>query len=438
MRKALLIAKREYLAAVKTKGFIIGLAIAPLFMGGSVLALVIFKDRVDTTDKLAAIVDHSGVVAQALINTAQARNDEVVFNMETGRKVRPAYHFEIVAPDDENPAQQRLELSDRVRKGELHAFLEIGRDVFSPQRDSADTRIAYYSENAALDDFRIWMNSPINTYLRRGRLAAAGIDSADADRMLAWFNVEGLGLVTRDEETGNIQDARRAGKAEAIAIPAGMAALVYMMILVGAIPLLSSVMEEKTQRIAEVLLGSVKPFSFMMGKVIGGIGVSLTSSAVYVIAGITTVSYLGFADYIPTHALPWLFVYLFLAIVLFGAINAALGSVCNDPKDAQNLTFPAMIPVFLPMFIMVPVAKEPLAGFATWLSLFPPFVPTLMVLRMCTPAAIPAWQPWVGLFGLITFAVGAVWAGGRIFRVGILMQGKPPNLANLLRWAIRG
>jgi ABC-2 type transport system permease protein len=438
MRKALRIAVREYLAMVKTKGFIIGLAVAPLFMGGSIIAMLIFKENVDTTDRIAAIVDRSGVVAEPLIKSAQARNDEVVYNLETGKKVKPVYHFEIVTPDDENPAQQRLELSNRVRNGELHAFIEIGRDVLNPKGDSADTRISYYSENSALDDLRRWVNRPINNYLRHERLAAVGIDSADVDIMLAWFDVEGLGLVSVDEETGEISDARRAGKGEAIGIPAGMAMLTYMMIMMGAIPLLSSVMEEKTLRIAEVILGSVKPFAFMMGKVIGGIAVSLTSSAVYVLAAVVALTFTGFAEYIPGHAIPWFFIYVFLAIILFGATNAALGAVCNDQKDAQNLTFPAMIPIILPLFVMIPVAKEPLAGFATWLSLFPPFVPTLMVLRLCTPVAIPAWQPWVGLIGLIIFAVTAVWAGGRIFRIGILLQGKPPNLSNLLRWAIRG
>ena len=437
MRKSLLVAKREYLAAVKTKGFIIGLAIAPLFMFGSILVMVVFKDRVDTKDRVAAIIDRSGVVAAGLINAAKARNDEVVYSPETGKKVQPAYYFEVITPSDD-PEAQRLELSDQVRGGRFHAFIEIGRDILDPRVDSADTRIAYYAENAALDPLRRWLDGPLNNYLRRQRLAAAGIDSASADKMLAWFGNEGMGLVTKDQKTGEVTAARRAGKVEAIGIPAGMAMLTYMMIMMGAVPLLSSVMEEKTQRIAEVLMASVKPFSFMMGKVLGGIGVSLTSSAVYVVAGVVAVTYMGFGDYIPTHAIPWFFIYLLLAIIMFGAVNAALGSVCNDQKDAQNLTFPAIIPVILPLFVMVPVAKEPLAGFATVLSLFPPFTPTLMTLRMCTPVSIPAWQPWVALAGMVIFAVGAIWAGGRIFRIGILLQGKAPNLSNLLRWAVKG
>jgi ABC-type Na+ efflux pump permease subunit len=125
-------------------------------------------------------------------------------------------------------------------------------------------------------------------------------------------------------------------------------------------------------------------------------------------------------------------------IVMMGSIFAALGAASNNVKDAQTLTFPGMIPIIIPMFIMMPVAKEPLADFATWMSLIPPFTPTLMVLRIASPVGIPSWQPWLGLAGLLLVTVIAVWAGGRIFRIGILMQGTPPRFSNLLRWAVRG
>jgi ABC-2 type transport system permease protein len=127
-----------------------------------------------------------------------------------------------------------------------------------------------------------------------------------------------------------------------------------------------------------------------------------------------------------------------LAIVLVGSYLAALGSACNDPKDVQNLMFPALIPVFLPLFFAMPILQEPTSAFATRASLFPLFTPLLMVLRKSAPAGIPAWQPWIGLAGVILFTVFSVWMGGRIFRIGILMQGGPPKLGKIVRWAIRG
>jgi ABC-2 type transport system permease protein len=141
---------------------------------------------------------------------------------------------------------------------------------------------------------------------------------------------------------------------------------------------------------------------------------------------------------VPFRLIPWFFMFLVLEIIMVGSILAAFGSACNDPKDAQNLTFPAMFPVFIPMFIFMPVLQEPTSAFATWLSLFPPFTPMLMLIRMAAPAGIPAWQPWAGLAGVIIFAIFSVWLGGRIFRVGILMQGGSLKIGRIIRWAFRG
>jgi ABC-2 type transport system permease protein len=217
-----------------------------------------------------------------------------------------------------------------------------------------------------------------------------------------------------------------------------MMMLMFMMIMMGAIPLLNSVMEEKTQRIAEVLLGSARPSEFMAGKVIGGLAVSLTASAVYIVGGIVVFVNLDLTQYIPYDILPWFFIYMIAAIVMMGSSMAAIGAAVSDPKDAQSLVFLGLIPLMIPMFVMFPVIKEPMSGFATGLSLVPPFTPLLMLIRQSSPTAIPAWQPWVGLAGLLATSVLAVYAGGRIFRVGILLQGNPPRPGDLIRWAIKG
>ena len=133
-------------------------------------------------------------------------------------------------------------------------------------------------------------------------------------------------------------------------------------------------------------------------------------------------------QHIPFHVLPWFFTFMLLNIVMLGAVFTALGSACNDAKQAQSMTMPAMFPVMIPMFLLVPILREPLSTFATGLSLFPLFTPTLMVMRMSTPGGIPAWQPWVGLALVAVCAVVAVWAGGRVFRVG-LQRGLPVGLA---------
>jgi ABC-2 type transport system permease protein len=289
-----------------------------------------------------------------------------------------------------------------------------------------------------LDNVRNWLAWPINNQLRKSRLSEAGIEEETVKDLFYWVNVEALGLVSVDQSTGNIEEARKASPIEALAIPIGMMMLLFIMIMMSVPAMLTSVMEEKTQRIAEVLLGSIKPFEFMLGKLLGGIAVSLTSSAVYLIGGILVVTYMGFEDYIPYDLIPWFLTFMLLAILMFGSFASALGSTCNEPKDAQSLNFPMLLPALFPMFVYFPVVKEPLSSFSTWVSLIPPFTPLLMLLRLGTPDTIPAWQPIVGLIGVILFTLFMVWTGGRIFRVAILMQGTPPKLANIVRWAIKG
>jgi ABC-2 type transport system permease protein len=437
MRKLLRLAKREYLASVKTKGFIIMLVAMPILMGGTSIAMILLQDKVDTKDKKVAVLDRSAVIADVLLAAAIERNDKDVFN-ESGKKIQPAYVFEIVRPDNTNPEEQKLNLSNRIDKGELHAFLDIGPNVLNLEGDEGTFRMTYHAKNAAMDNIRGWLAGMINNHLTMTRMRDAGVDTSQANKILKRIQVEAMGLVSVDQETGEIQAAEKSSEAAAILVPIILFMLMFMMVMMGAMPLLQSTMEEKTQRIAEVLLGSLTPFEFMGGKVLGGLGVALTGTLFYLSGGIFLASKMGGADFIPFHIIPWFLIFLIFEIIMVGSMLAALGSACNDPKDAQNLTFPAMIPVMFPMFVFMPILQEPTSGFATWMSLFPWFTPMLMLLRKSTPMDIPAWQPWIGLVGVMLVTVFSVWMGGRIFRVGILMQGGAPKIGKLIRWAFRG
>jgi ABC-2 type transport system permease protein len=438
MHKVWKVAVRDYLAAVKTKGFIIGLAIVPVIMSGSVIAMVLLRDQVDTTDKKIAILDHTGCVAQAIVDAANERNAKEVYDEKSGDKVKPAYLMEVVNIDSVNPEAQKMALSDRVRSGDLHGFVEIYRDALHPAQDSKKAHIAYYAKNAALDDIRQWLVNPINVQLRSERLKEMGVKDIDQEELFAWFSVEGRKLIEKNAETGVVQESGKSEEWQAVLIPIIMLMLMFILILMGASPLLNAVMEEKLQRIAEVLLGSIQPFQLMLGKLIGGVLVTLTGASVYILAAVFATMQLGIYNIVPLHIIPWFFVYLILAIFMLGSIFAALGSTAADVKDAQSMTFPAMLPVLIPMFILTPVLKEPLSDFSTWMSLVPIFTPMLMMVRMGSPQGIPMWQPWVGLAGVVLFTLFSVWASGRIFRVGILIQGSTPKLSKMIRWIFRG
>ncbi len=436
MPKVLMLARREYLAAVKTKTFIIMLIVMPIMMGGSAIGMALLKDRGDKSDRHLAVIDRTGVLGPALENAVTERNKNEIVDEENGKKTKPAYVLEIVEPAADAQAQ-RLALSDRVRGGDLHAFLEIGPDVLHPGEEAEHARIAYYAEAAAIDEMRRWVQYPLNNNLRRLRALEAGVSEGEVDQLFRWIGVEGMGLVSVDA-AGQVQEAERSDEGQAVFVPLILIMLMFMMFMMGAMPQLGSVMEEKQQRIAEVMLGSVRPFDFMMGKVLGGVGVTLTCITVYVGGGIVAARRLDVEQYVPYETLPWFFAFLILAILMFGAIFAALGSACNDQKEAQSMMFPAMVPMMLPMFILGPLLEEPGGRVATIVSLIPTCTPMTMVLRLASPVSIPAWQPWAGL-GLVTLtALLAIWAGGRIFRVAILMQGTPPKPINLLRWMIKG
>jgi ABC-type Na+ efflux pump permease subunit len=346
--------------------------------------------------------------------------------------------IEVVPPNDRDPNAQKLELSNRVRRRQLHAFLVVGREVLHPSRHQEAARLEYHAQGSALDDVRRWIGQPVNDRLRELRLAEMGLEQAKVKDLFNWLPVEGMDLVSADAQTGQIKKAEKTNEARAIGVPMVTMILLFLLVMMGATPLLQAVMEEKNQRIAEVLLGCLPPFQLMLGKLAGGLAVSLTGSAVYVSAALLLLGYLGAADWIPYQLLPWFFVFMFGAVVMTGALFAATGSLCNDPKQAQTWTLPALLPLMIPMFSLVPILQAPRSTFATVFSLIPPFTPLVMLLRQSTAAGVPAWQPWVGLAGMLLFTTLVVWVSGRIFRLGLLLQGKPPRVTEVLRWALRG
>jgi ABC-2 type transport system permease protein len=438
MRRALCIARREYLASVKTKGFIVGLFLAPLLMSGGLIAVVALRGQVDVTDKRIVVLDRSGLLAAVLRQAAEQRNATEVRDAPSGKKLRPAYQIEAIPASEAGTPRQRLELSEQVRRGALHAFVEIGPAVLHPGTNQELARVHYYAKGAALDEVRRWLERPLNDELRRLRLVELAVDTSRTEELFRWTAVEGMGLVSVDPETGQPVAARKSSEIEAIAAPMAGIVLMWMILMMGASPLLGAVMEEKNQRIAEVLLGCATPFELMLGKLLGSLGVALTGSAFYLGGGMLTLVQMGAVGFFPFHLLPWFLVYVVLAILMLGGNSVALGAACSDTRDAQSFALPSMLPLLIPMFLIGPVMKEPHSGFATVASFVPPFTPILMLLRQSLPAGVPAWQPWVGLLGMLTFAGLTVFAAARVFRVGLLMQGKAPRFRELVRWAIRG
>jgi len=438
MRKIWTLFKREYRASVRTKSFIISLVLVPILMGGGFAAMIIMEKNKDTNDKHFVVIDHSGLMKEPLIEALEQRNNEEIFNSKNGEKTDAAFIVEFMEPDTQNPEAQRLALSERVESQELHAFMEIGPDIMYPAGEEKEAYLKYYSQHSFNDQIRYWFQNVVNNNLREMRAAELNLDETQAENLMWWIDVEGMGLVTVDKKTGEQQDAEKTNELQTFLVPYVLLILMFMLVMMSAIPQLVAVMEEKNEKIAEVLLGVVTPFQFMMGKVLGGIGVSLTTAAIYVGAGVFTLNYMGMESLIPVEVLPWFFIFTVLFILMVGSGMAALGATCNDNKDAQSLTFPGILPAIIPMFVIAPVIADPTGPLATTLALIPPFTPTVMVMRMASSVTIPMWQPLVGLLGVILFTIFTVWIGARIFRTAILIQGQKPTFANLYKYAFKG
>jgi ABC-2 type transport system permease protein len=462
MRKIFVIAGRDYRAAVKTKSFLISLLIMPLMMGGSILVQILLKDKVDITDKHFAIVDRTGgTLAAKLQEAADKRNSHEVLD-KNGAQTKPKFILEKVeakAKTSTELDQLRYDLSERIRKQELFGFLEIGPEVArfergtkipGEARDGLDEQapaappdspraVRYQSNSATYDAFKNWAVGVLNKEVQRERFDSAhvNVSQSELQELLRPVSLVIKGLTSRDKE-GNIKDAPDENQIASFGVPGGMMFLMFMLVLVGATPLMQAVVEEKMQRIAEVLLGSIRPFELMLGKLLGMVGVSLTLAAVYLGGAYWAAYRYDFAQFIPTSLLLWFLVYQMLAVLMFGSLFIAIGASCTDMRETQSMTWPVMLLICIPMFVWLNVIREPNSSFATGISLFPFATPMLMLGRQAVPPGIPLWQPILGVCLVLLTTTLCVYAAGRIFRVGILMQGKGANVGQVLKWVFRG
>jgi len=452
MRKIIVIAVREYQAAVRTKAFIIMLVAMPVLMSGGVLAHVLLKDQVDTTDRVIAVLDHSGTLFDSLQDAANEHNEHEAFDDETGKQQLPRYILRRSALDTDDPTTLQLaEECDKVRSGEVFALVVIGADVREVKEEKSAGQekpvmrtvggIDIYSDATTFDDFNRWLRSRVNSMIQKERFAAANLPQEKVNQCLVPVPVQARKPLGVDTETGEVIGGTRKREGTDILIPMATMFLMFMVITIGAAPLINSVLEEKMQRIAEVLLGSVTPFQLMGGKLVGMVGVSMTILTLYLGGAVLGAQQAGFGEHIPSNLgalVGWFVVFQALAVLMCGAMFIAIGAACSDMKEAQTMLMPVWIVICFPMFIWFIVVREPTSTFSVIASLVPPCTPMLMMLRLASAPGLPLWQPLLGVVLVLLTTVFCVFVAGRIFRVGILMQGKGAKIGDLIRWTVRG
>jgi ABC-2 type transport system permease protein len=436
LNRTLLIAKRDYLQMVRSKAYVVGLILLPLLFGGGFLVLPL-ANRSNAKSAVVAVIDRTGVSASAVIQAAEEFNRKARANASFGSDAVPRYIFEEVKPEADHAAQL-LSLSNQISQGQLLVVLDISPDALHPADDPKQARVRYYTGSGGLvDQFGLWLPAAVNDGLRRVRLAQLGVDPARVPGVLGAVTVASMNLVSKDPATGNIVQAEKKNPVQAGAVPFFLVFLLYIIAIFGAAPNLGAVAQDKMQRVYEMLLSSASAFELMMGKVLAAVGASLTSSTVYIIGGLLALAGMAMFGVAPLNLLPWFFVYVIADVLMLASLGVAFGSACATPQDAQQFAFLLILPIMIPMFFLSPVMLQPNGELAVAMSFIPPFTPMIMLLRQSMPGGVSWWQPWLGLVGVIAWAAAMIWVAARIFRIGILSQGKTPKLAELARWVLR-
>jgi len=390
-------------------------------------------DEVDATDKQSLLGLWQDLAPLMPAGQDQQRAKEYESAIETlGKKYRLVPLAALGADTGTNEARLKA-LNDRIQDGRLFAYFVVEGD---PVADSS--RLSYVSNNLTDDALRTWYQRAATRVVRGMRVAAAGISKETAQHIQQEIEFRPR-LVTASGDVEDVKDEQKANKFA----PVAFVYLLWIALFTAAQMLLTNTVEEKSNRIIEVLLSSVSPGQLMSGKIlgIGATGLTLILSwAVCALVGVNLGARLvpkfaewNLTDIVGDPLYLASFVGYFLSgYLLFAAILVAIGSVCNSLKEAQNLLQPVFILLMIPIFAMIPIVQEPNGLMARVFTYIPLYTPFAMMNRASGPP--PAWE-YAVTSALIVFSVWfAFKAAGKVFRVGVLMTGNPPKLKEILGW----
>lgn len=422
MRKTLVIVRREYLSRIKTKGFWIGTVAMPLLMA----AFMVGPSLLIATSKgslALAVVDETGELAAPLEGALAER---------LGGGGGPKVDIDLLlVPLEADKEAQRQALDRRVLDGELDAWIWISHQGLE------ENRLLYHGRTTSNFLTLEVLQSSLSRVVQNARLRGAGYDAEEIEAL-----VRGVALQTiRVTEAGGEADAGW-GK---VALALALFFMLYMIIVVYGSIVLQGVMEEKSNRVVEIVISSARPTELMAGKLLGIAGVSLTQLGIWLASAavLTAPGLLGSMAALPEGVtLPVISLSLvahvvalfILGFTVYGSFYALVGSAFNNPQEAQQLAGAAVFFLIAPMMVLMPVLNDPGSTLAVVTSLIPLFTPLIMLLRIVVETP-PLWQLALGYGLTAAFAAFMVWVCARVYRVGILMHGKRPTVREIWRWA---
>jgi ABC-2 type transport system permease protein len=422
VNKLFAIIKREYLLRVKTKAFLIGTLLLPVFtIGISVLPALMMRTNLGDQKKVAVIDENRRLFEPLSAAFAEIKNN----------KGEP--RFQLIQASTENDREETLNsLNKQVSSGALDAYLILPPDIFQ------QNKFELYGKNLGNFEFIQAVERTVSGVVRTIRMNESGLDFGMVEKLNHWVGAKTFQV----GESGS--RAQRAEVSYVFSLIMGL--MIYMMLIMYGMYVMRAIIEDKNSRVIEVILSSVKPTQYMAGKVIGIGATGLTQFLIWVLTALLFSIY-GlhmvqlFAPDVSQLALPqispWIyaaFVFYFLfGYFLYATLSAAIGSMVNSDSEAQSYSWIIMMPIMLSFFIMFSINNSPNSLLATLLSLFPLFTPILMFARILSNAA-PLWQVLLSFVLMILSLWGSLWLCGRIFRIGILMYGKKPTLPEVAKW----
>jgi ABC-2 type transport system permease protein len=230
-------------------------------------------------------------------------------------------------------------------------------------------------------------------------------------------------------------DERQTVRGFNIVLPVSVAALLFIGVITGGQALLTSTVEEKSNRVIEVLLSAVSPMELMAGKLLGQLAVSLLVLALYIAMGLTVLTSLALFGLFNLWLILYMLIFFVIMYLVFGSLMMAVGAAVNEMREAQGLMMPLMLILMVPWILWMPISRNPNSLLSVALSFVPPINTFAMLLRMASSAPPPWWQVWISIAIGVGTVVVAIWFAAKVFRIGLLMYGKPPNFATLIRWA---
>lgn len=422
MDKLFTVIKREYMTRVRTKGFIISTILLPLFILAIFLVPALLELRKSEDQQKIAVIDLSGRIF-AELQAALA---------DTNKQGQRIFAFDRIEATSATLASKKEEQLQRIDNDDLAGLLVIPADVFEKNR------VEYYARNVS----NLQQNRDVRTALTQIvlqlRVVEQGLPREFAEQLTKRVELETI-RHARGEQT------RDQGQTFILALVLGL--FLYMAIIIYGSQVLLAVTEEKTSRVVEVVVSSVKPFQLMAGKILGVGFVGLTQFLIWALATVLISAYSGAllgamgvgtsADFalpqVNAITMTCFVLYFVLGFIIYATLYAAVGSMVNAQEEAQALSAPVTMLIIVPIILLRFIISSPNATSSVILSHVPFFQPILMFSRIIVDMP-PAWEIALAFAIMIGSIYLLMLLAGRIFRVGILMYGKRPTLPEVLRW----